>query len=166
MKNSYRVLDNKVFIEVFCKDKRMETVVDLADFGKVNSHDGNWYAWYSEDNDSYYVCGWKKVNGKVKTFYLHRFLYNEPKGMLIDHKNHDTLDNTRDNTRVVTRSENQINRKPRAGKNRSNERNVVWCGFTNKWRVAMIRHGKRYDLGRFDTVSEAAQARDEFLKTL
>lgn len=162
MKNNYRIEGDKAYIEVFCKDKCMETVVDLADLEKVKSHEGRWYAWYSKDNDAYYVCGWKKQeNGKLKTFYLHRFLYDEPKGMLIDHINHNTLDNTRKNTRVVTVMENQNNRRKDVQLGKSKIRNVSWCAFTGKWRVIFKHMGKRYDLGRFDTIEEAVKARDE-----
>lgn len=151
MKNVFRTVGDNVFIEVFCKDKRMETVISKEDFEKVDSHNGKWYAWYSKDNDSYYVCGWKQDKGdKVKTFYLHRFLLNAEKGKLVDHKNHNTLDNTRGNIKVVTASENQSNRKKFGG--------VAIDRYTGKYR-ARFKHLKvLYDLGRFDTYEEAKEA--------
>lgn len=47
---------------------------------------------------------------KGKKIYLHRFLMNSPEGLIVDHINHQTLDNRRENLRVVTHSENMKNR--------------------------------------------------------
>lgn len=152
MKNNYRVEGNKVFIEIFCKKEKFETVIDLEDFEIVNSHEGKWYAWYSEGNDSHYVCGWKyKEDGKLTTFYLHRLLYENPKGLMIDHINHDTLNNTRENTRVVTASENQHNRKLKII-------TPTWDSFSNSWRARFIFRKKKYDLGRFKDYEDAKNA--------
>ena len=41
--------------------------------------------------------------------YLHRIIMNAKKGDVIDHINHDTLDNRRENLRIVTHSENKRN---------------------------------------------------------
>lgn len=45
-----------------------------------------------------------------KKIYLHRFLMDSPEGLIVDHINHQTLDNRRENLRVVTHSENMKNR--------------------------------------------------------
>ena len=162
--NNYRKENGKVYIEIFCKDKRMETVIDEEDFPIVDAHKGRWYAWYSKDNDSYYACGWDNSGegGKVRVFYMHRVLMNPPRGMLVDHINHDTLDNTRANLRLVTPSENQLNRREGVQLGRSKERYVVWDSFTQKWRVRI--RGK--DHGRYKTLEEAVEVRDRVLKEM
>lgn len=50
---------------------------------------------------------WKKP----KTIYLHRVLTSCPKDLVVDHINSDGLDNRRENIRVVTKSQNQHNRR-------------------------------------------------------
>ena len=55
-------------------------------------------------------------NGKRKTHYLHRLIYNNLVGdltddQIIDHINNNSLDNSLDNLRIVTQSQNKINSK-------------------------------------------------------
>jgi hypothetical protein len=42
---------------------------------------------------------------------MHRHLMNNPKGMFVDHINHDTLDNRRSNLRICTKTQNDYNRR-------------------------------------------------------
>jgi len=46
---------------------------------------------------------------KGKMFRLHRFVMDNPEGMEVDHINGDKYDNTRENLRVCTSSENSLN---------------------------------------------------------
>lgn len=45
------------------------------------------------------------------TVSMHRLIMGQPKGMEVDHINHDTLDNRKENLRVVTTAQNQRNLK-------------------------------------------------------
>lgn len=62
------------------------------------------YTWY--ENDQGYIMS--RINGKLVR--LHRFLTNCPEEMEVDHKNHNTYDNRKENLRIVTRSQNNMNR--------------------------------------------------------
>jgi hypothetical protein len=82
------------------KDK--ECLVSDKDFEELKKY--NWYycdKGNGKNNDGY-VYGY--INGKLKS--IHRIIMGEPKGMEIDHKNGDKLDNQRENLRICNRSQN------------------------------------------------------------
>ncbi len=94
---------------------------------------------------------------------LHRFLMglkpNDPH--VVDHKNHDTLDNRYSNLRVCTRSENQRNRrKPHhssTGKpTTSLYKGVRWHKKSRKWEAQICIDRKNKYLGLFDKEVDAA----------
>ena len=72
------------------------------------------YEWLSQFH-------WHMDNGYAirregsKTIYMHREIMKAPKGMIVDHKNRNKLDNTPDNLRVGTRQENLRNAGKRIG---------------------------------------------------
>jgi hypothetical protein len=85
------------------------TIVDLADLERLQQF--RWYAlWNTSIRQYYVVTQRKKDDGKLTTLYLHRHLMDPPKGMTVDHINHDTLDNRRQNLRIVTNQVNNWNR--------------------------------------------------------
>ncbi len=69
-------------------------LVDDKDFDRVNA-----FRWYFHP-DGYAISRNKS---------MHRFILNAPKGMVVDHKNHDTLDNRRKNIWICTHSQNSLN---------------------------------------------------------
>ncbi len=89
---------------------------------------------------------------------IHRMILECKKhdGILVDHKNHNTLDNRRCNLRKCTQSQNQANQIIR--KRSSKYRGASWDKKNNKW-VSCIKYKRKiYSLGRFDTEEEAAIA--------
>jgi len=66
------------------------------------------------------------------------------------------------NVRWATSSEQVINQ--RAKKSRSGAKGVSWEDTgTKKWKAQVVRQGRYYYLGLFDTVEEASTKRNEFL---
>lgn len=81
---------------------------------------------------------------------------------MVDHINHDTLDNRRQNLRVVTRRQNQANMRKCSKATSSKYKGVSWDKSRNKWMAALGPkvEGKtrRIHLGRFDREEDAALA--------
>jgi hypothetical protein len=78
-------------------------LIDLEDVEKVTN-----VRWFVSWNG--YATNRSKVNGNNTNLRAHRVIMNAPKGMDVDHINHDKLDNRKVNLRVCTRSENLFNK--------------------------------------------------------
>src|SRR4051794_8623449 len=83
--------------------KGMQTIVDDEDADKVNQYD--WYL-----SGAGYPHAW--MGGKKVM--LHRFLLDVPSGFEVDHINRDKLDNRRNNLRIVTHQQNNMNKPGRS----------------------------------------------------
>lgn len=89
---------------------------------------------------------------------LHRLVMNCPDDMVIDHINHNRLDNRKSNLRVCTQHQNNIN-KSFMSNNTSGVIGVHWNKSNNKWRSRIKYNGRQIHLGYFNTKEEAIQAR-------
>lgn len=108
-------------------------------------------------NGAFYI-GWKSHKaGKDVTVYLHRLVMGDPKGM-VDHKNGDTFDNRRENLRVTTNSQNQMNSAKRKTPTASRYKNVTWNKKLKKWKAQLRVDGKDFFLGYFEEERHAAEA--------
>lgn len=78
---------------------------------------------------------------------------NTPKGMVTDHKAHNTLDNRKCNLANATLSENQQNRKGARKGNKSGIRGVSWDERNQDWIVCV----KGIYFGRFKDIDQARE---------
>ncbi|WP_442951582.1 HNH endonuclease [Paenibacillus sp. GYB004] len=136
------------------KGESFQTIVDTCMLGRIASFCGMWYP--AKLGGPLYVAGsLPEGNSSKKTLLLHRFILNPPSSYLVDHINHDTMDNRLVNLRLVTRSENGQNRKGAQQNSKSGIRGVSWHKQNKKW-VAQIKvNGKRMCLGFFSDIHEA-----------
>lgn len=88
-----------------------------------------------------------------------------PSGILIDHINHNGLDNRRSNLRFATTQQNNWNSNRKKPKG-SRFRGVRQHRITKKWRAIICSDNKRIHLGYFDTDVSAARAYDAEAKRL
>lgn len=164
MRNNYEIRGNHVAIFVEHKNHGMlETLISIEDFQKVNSYPYKLILSVLNKADSFYVRGSKSLDGEHGL--LHRWLVSAPKGMEVDHINHDTLDNRRENLRVITTAQNQQNRKGAQTNNKtSGIRNVHWHKSSNSWEVQVKLNRKKIFIGCFKDIHDAELAAIEARK--
>lgn len=121
-------------------------LVDDKDFGLCS-----YYRWF-------YDHGYARAHMDGHKIYLHRFLTDAPKGMHVDHKNGDKLDNHQSNLRVCTENENQRN-VPKRSHNTSGFKGVRYS--FGKWQAYILVNKRQISLGRFIDKIEAAKAYNE-----
>lgn len=159
MKNTYKIIEKTTVIYLNNrKGDVFETFIDTEDFEKVNKFEGKWCLRFDRNTKTYYTHINAKINNSDKrtTYHMHMFILNCPKGFKIDHINHNTLDNRKENLRIVTTANNAQNRHGRNKNNKSGYRNVCWLKDYNKWCVQLIVEEKNKRLGFFE--------KDELLK--
>lgn len=96
--------------------------------------------------------------GGYSTVGMHRVIMDAKKGQIVDHIDGRGLNNTRNNLRIVTASQNAINRKIRS----DNSSNVVGVSLDKKkakWIARITVDGKKIKLGEFKTLEEAVEVR-------
>lgn len=76
---------------------------------------------------------------------------------VIDHKNRVKSDNSWNNLREATMSQNTANSASRKT-SFSGVKGVSWCNTAKKWRATIVYHGKQVSLGRFANIDDAANA--------
>ncbi len=101
-----------------------------------------------------------RVHGAEKQLWVHRvmalvFSGPIPEGMVVDHINRNNQDNRKENIRIVTRAENQWNRK-RDSKNTSGYAGVV--KHRDRWHAKMMVKGRRISFGVFTDPKLAHEA--------
>jgi hypothetical protein len=126
-------------------------IVDAADYAWLSQY--KWHA--SKKGYNWYAC--RNYNRSI--VYMHRVIMNAPKGMLVDHIDHNSLNNRRSNLRVCTSSENHQNRERTRGT--SNYKGVYREKRYRKWRASVHFEGRNYYLGSFSNEVDAAKAYDK-----
>ena len=133
------------------------TIVDQQDYYRF----GN-FKWCIRGNrNTFYAVRFVKTGpGRTKLVNLHREIMGAPDGLLVDHKNGDSLDNRRANLRLATHLQNHWNRRKK--KNTTSPFNgVCFHKEKRKWTAYIDVAGKRIYLGSFDFEVDAAKAYDE-----
>jgi hypothetical protein len=106
--------------------------------------------------------GYHKVTIFGRSFKSHRVIYAFHKGIWpvgeIDHINGIRDDNRIENLRDASHQENCKNQSGRI-RSASGVRGVHWCRATKRWQAQIGSGGKKFALGRFDSLEAAAFAR-------
>lgn len=136
------------YAEIIIKSKKYGitflTMIDKEDIEKVEKE--MWHIAYAPTVKNFYVKSNKKG-------FLHRYIMNVSNDLVVDHINHNTLDNRRNNLRCISNMQNTQNKKSISGVNFENKRKM--------WRARIGVNYSRIELGFYNTYDEAVKARLE-----
>lgn len=127
--------------------------------GKVVIVDDKDFKWLNQWKWHYLSCGYaaRREYPSRKYIYMHRLILGSKDGEEADHINYETLDNRRENLRIVNRSKNMANTKLRTT-NKTGCKGLFWDKDRNKWQVKITVNYKNIHLGRFENKKEAIKA--------
>jgi hypothetical protein len=132
-------------------------LIDKQDEERVRKH--KWHPRHDAWN-VYAGTRIKRADGTATTIDMHIFIAGKKEGMTVDHKNHDGLDNRRENLRHATKTQQCGNQRPQKGRS-SRFKGVHWDKKAGRWQARIKRQGVKYNLGRFDNEEDAARAYDD-----
>ena len=134
-------------------------LVDDEDYEKVSK-----YHWYIRRRK--YVSYARRIvirKGVRYTEFMHRLIMDCPDDMIVDHINHNGLDNRKENLRICTQSDNKHNRVKHLVTKAGIYRGVYLSDDikSKPYRAGIHSNGKNKHIGFFATPEEAAKAYDK-----
>ncbi len=138
-------------------------IVDAADYDALSEF--KWFALICGRGDFFYAArrmrmgeiGW--VSKTPKLVLMHRHILRPGIGVLVDHIDHDGINNRRGNLREATASQNGANGSAARG-HTSAFFGVTWSSACAKWRARICVGRQSIHLGVFASEVGAALARD------
>ena len=144
-KNRYVVNGGRTLV---LTNKGQEILVDTEDIDRLKE-----YTWCISGN------GYAMSRSQGEAVIMHRFIMNASEGLCVDHINGGILDNRKQNLRVCAKQENEFNQKIRVD-NTTGYRGVC-PSKSGRFRAYIVKNGKQYRLGVFETAEAAAKAYNE-----
>jgi hypothetical protein len=132
--------------------KGLIALVDDCDYLDISR-----YKWGAGSRNGGYVAK-RKQDGKH--IYMHREVLHAPDGLVVDHINHNTLDNRRSNLRLCTQKQN-IRNSQLSIRNKSGYKGVHKAWGHTTWRASIEVNNRYISLGYYDTPEAAARAYDD-----
>jgi hypothetical protein len=146
----------KVFIPIKKAGKVFVSKMDFADYVALKVYTKRpWIYWGGNRLEKQpYVINKSSIA-------IHRLVASPPPGFIVDHADGNTLNNTRQNLRVCTYSQNSANavkKKFKTGKPTSDFKGVFYNKQNNNWRCRIQLHGAVKEVGSFKNERDAAEA--------
>ena len=136
-------------------------IVDPEDFERLNKH--KWYA--VKCKHTFYAIRCIGPRKRRILIRMHREIINPPDHLVVDHINHNGLDNRKANLRPATHAQNNYNKLIIKRKNSSSKyKGVTWFKNSKIWRARIDVNGQRKFLGYFKDEIQAAKAYDKAAK--
>lgn len=146
MKNVYEIDGDiaRVFIKDGSGNERI-SIIDKADVALVSR-----FKWHADEATGYARSG----DGIM----MSRWIMKPTGNLIVDHINHDRLDNRRINLRIVTKSINNRNKEKKG--------NVYWVPERGKWRVQCSVDRKSRYFGHYKDKDEAQKVADDIRRRI
>lgn len=145
--NKYEINGDIIVIKT---NTNQDIIIDKEDYKKICS-----YHWYI-DNHGYAVTS----NTSCEYNLMHRLILLADDNVVIDHRDGNPLNNTKNNLRICTQAENNYNKSMQPF-NTSGVTGVSYDQSRNKWTAQIGYKGKIIHLGRFTNFNDAVKARKE-----
>ncbi len=133
-------------------------IVDDDDYETLAKH--KWYATVCKH--TVYAMR-REGGGDRRCHYMHRDILSATGSIMVDHIDHNGLNNSRANLRLATRSQNLCNRRSKEG---SASRYLGVGRNRDKWVARIRKGGKQRTLGYFSDEADAARAYDTAAREL
>jgi len=132
-------------------------LVDPEDYAELARH--KWCA--AKQGNSWYAV--RSDHGRQLR--MHRVIANAPPHLVVDHTDHEGLNNTKRNLRPCNKAQNAHNQRPQKGRS-SQFKGVCWSKRERKWYSRIQCHGRPRSLGLFKNERDAARARNAAAQAL
>jgi hypothetical protein len=130
-------------------------IVDADDYDRLAKR--KWRC--KQAGNTFYAYAFRRNANKLAMLLMHRQITDAPKGMFVDHRDGNGLNNRKSNLRLCTPAQNAHNRCPSFNR-RSIYKGISWHKQIKKWAVRICKSGGRFHLGCFDDPTDAALAYD------
>lgn len=150
------ILKNDEYAELVIKSPKYgikKCLISLSSVDKVSQM--TWQVKYTKSSDNFYVHS-SKCYGK--SILLHRYITNCPNDLVVDHINHNTLDNRLENLRITTTRGNALNINSR----KDNTSGAVGVRKLKNGQFAVYLSKERKAI--FNTLEDAAVYRDKLIQ--
>ena len=164
--NNYKIVGDNTTIYLPRRNGEIfKTCIDTKYLQMLIDLDWCWHTSWNKHFHGYYVAHTEYLGifyntPKSKTHLLHKVIVGN-KNVMIDHIDHNGLNNRMNNLRVIDNSNNLKNRKGINSNNTSGYRNVTWSTNENLWIIQMQINGKNTIMGKFIDLDRAGQTAKE-----
>lgn len=129
------------------------------------------YTWYIQQKKignktigGKYVCSqFPMIDGKRNRKFIHNIIWEHnygliPEGMIIDHKDHNPLNNQKENLRLIRKQDNTKDRSIPQN-NTSGVIGVYWIKNNKKWQAKISYNDAKISLGYYESKEKAIEMR-------